>query len=150
MSLCTLIGTVVAKDETREELRKILAGQVAPTRAEPGCVNYDFHVDAKDPNVFVFYENWRTRADLDAHLKAPHLQSLFGRPVHTGSRLDEAFLDLARRESIKLTIPDSAHIRRNLRQMRSLGMSLEAEPHDQVRRDGDDFFPCRIKEWQAH
>ena len=47
MSLCTLIGTVVAKDETREELRKILAGQVAPTRAEPGCVNYDFHVDAR-------------------------------------------------------------------------------------------------------
>ncbi len=73
-----------------------------------------------------------------------------GRPAHSGSRLDEAFLDLVRRESIKLTIPDGAHIRRNLRQMRSLGLSLEAEPHDQVRRDGDDFFPCRINEWQAH
>ncbi len=79
MSLCTLIGTVVAKDETRGELRRILAGQVAPTRAEPDCMNYDFHVDANDPNVFVFYENWRSRADLDAHLKAPHLQPLFGR-----------------------------------------------------------------------
>jgi len=53
----TLIGTVVAKDETRVELRNLLADQVAPTRAEPGCVNYDFHVDATDPNVFVFYEN---------------------------------------------------------------------------------------------
>lgn len=79
MSLCTLIGEVVAKDETREELRKILADQVAPTRNEAGCVNYDFHVDAEDPNVFVFYENWRSRADLDAHLKTPHLQPLFSR-----------------------------------------------------------------------
>ena len=79
MTLCTLIGTVVAKDETRDELRKILGGQVAPARAEPSCVTYDFHVDVEDPNVFVFYENWRSRSDLDAHLKAPHLQQLFGR-----------------------------------------------------------------------
>jgi len=79
VKLCTLIGTVVAKDETREELRKILASMVTPTRAEPGCVSYDFHVDVKDPNVFVFYENWRSRTDLDVHLKTPHLQPLFSR-----------------------------------------------------------------------
>jgi quinol monooxygenase YgiN len=79
MTLCTLIGTVVAKNETREELRKILTDQVAPTRAKAGCVNYDFHVDAEDPNVFVFYENWKGRADLDVHLETPHLQPLFGR-----------------------------------------------------------------------
>ena len=54
---CTIIGTVVAKPETREELQAILAAQVEPTRAEAGCVNYDFHADAKDPCVFVFYEN---------------------------------------------------------------------------------------------
>jgi quinol monooxygenase YgiN len=29
---------------------------VAPTRAEAGCVNYDFHVDVEDPKVFVFDE----------------------------------------------------------------------------------------------
>ena len=79
MKPCTIIGMVVAKDETREELRRIMAAQVAPTRAEAGCVNYDFHVSEDDPNVFVFYENWRSKADLDAHLKTPHLQPLFGR-----------------------------------------------------------------------
>jgi len=78
MSFCTIIGTVVAKDETREELRRILTAQVGPTRAEPGCINYDFHVEEDDPNVFMFYENWRSKADLDAHLKMPHLQPLFG------------------------------------------------------------------------
>ena len=40
---CTIIGTVVAKPEKRAELLKILASFVAPTRSEPGCINYDFH-----------------------------------------------------------------------------------------------------------
>ena len=73
---CTIIGTVVAKPETRERLQEILTGFVEPTRAEPGCLDYDFHVDAKDPCTFVFYENWVSRADLDWHLTQPHLKPL--------------------------------------------------------------------------
>ena len=73
----TIIGTVTARPETRAELETLLAAQVAPTRVEAGCINYDFHVDAADPCVFVFYENWVSRAALDAHLAMPHLQPLF-------------------------------------------------------------------------
>ncbi len=76
MSNVTIIGTVTAKPETREELQKLLAAQVAPTRAEPGCINYDFHVDADHPCVFVFYENWCSQTDLDAHMKMSHLLPL--------------------------------------------------------------------------
>lgn len=77
MTHVTIIGTVRARPETKEELAHLLAAQVAPTRAEPGCITYDFHVDAADPLCFVFYENWRSQADLDAHLAMPHLQPLF-------------------------------------------------------------------------
>lgn len=77
--ITTIIGTLVARPEARDELQRILAAQVAPTRAEPGCLNYDFHVDAEDPNVFVFYENWRSQDDLDEHLRQPHLEPLFDR-----------------------------------------------------------------------
>lgn len=73
----TIIGTVTARPDTREELLTLLAAQVVPTRAEAGCVNYDFHVDSADPCVFVFYENWTDRAALDRHLAMPHLQPLF-------------------------------------------------------------------------
>ena len=76
---CTLIGTVVAKPEKREELLRILSTFVAPTRAEAGCVNYDFHRDQADPNVFVFYENFVDREALDEHLKKPYLQPLISR-----------------------------------------------------------------------
>ena len=73
----TIIGTLTARPETREELASLLMALVAPTRAEAACINYDFHVDADDPCVFVFYENWTDRAALDAHLAMPHLQPLF-------------------------------------------------------------------------
>lgn len=72
----TIIGTLTARPEMREELASVLQALVAPTRAEAGCINYDFHVDAADPCVFVFYENWTDRAALDAHLAMPHLQPL--------------------------------------------------------------------------
>ena len=72
----TIIGTVTARPECLAELEAILTQQVAPTRAEAGCINYDFHVDAADDCVFVFYENWRSQDDLDQHMKMPHLQPL--------------------------------------------------------------------------
>ena len=77
--ITTIIATLVARPEARDELQRILAAQVEPTRAEPGCLNYDFHVDAEDPNVFFFYENWRSQEDLDEHMRQPHLQPLFDR-----------------------------------------------------------------------
>jgi quinol monooxygenase YgiN len=76
---CTIIGTVVAKPERRDELMQILAAQVAPTRAEPGCINYDFHCDKSDPNTFIFYENFVNKDALEEHLKKAHLKPLMDR-----------------------------------------------------------------------
>jgi quinol monooxygenase YgiN len=85
---CTIIGVVYAKPEKREELRIILHGFVGPTRAEAGCIEYHFHVDDLDPNRFMFYENWLSKGDLDAHLAMPYLailreraDELLGRPI---------------------------------------------------------------------
>ncbi|WMS43778.1 putative quinol monooxygenase [Acuticoccus sp. MNP-M23] len=83
---CTIIGTVVAKPEMQAELKAILGALVAPTRAETGCINYDFHVDAADPCVFVFYENWTNRQALDEHLAKPHLKPLLDRQAELLAR----------------------------------------------------------------
>jgi quinol monooxygenase YgiN len=74
---CTIIGTVVAKPEKRKEVLEILNAMVAPTRTEPGCVNYDFHCDRNDPNTFVFYENFVNDAALDIHLRMPYIETIF-------------------------------------------------------------------------
>lgn len=92
---CTIIGTVVAKPEKRDELLHILSAQVAPTRAEPGCINYDFHRDQADPNVFVFYENFASKAALEDHLKKPHLKPLMDRLDELLAKpVDIRFLDM--------------------------------------------------------
>jgi quinol monooxygenase YgiN len=74
---CTLIAYLHVKPEKREELLEILRGFVGPTREEVGCVDYHLHVSDDDPNLFVFYENWRTRKDLDEHLAQPLLASFW-------------------------------------------------------------------------
>ena len=92
---CTIIGTVVAKPERREELLGILLAQVPPTRAEAGCISYDFHCDSKDPNVFVFYENFVSRQALDEHLKMPYLKPLFAHLDELLAKsVDIRFLDM--------------------------------------------------------
>ena len=37
------------------------------------------HQSNEDPDLFMFYENWESDADLDAHLAAPHLTQLAAR-----------------------------------------------------------------------
>jgi quinol monooxygenase YgiN len=61
--------------EKRDELLKVLHSFVKPSRAEPACVDYHLHVSNDDPNLFVFYENWRTRNELDEHLQTPILSA---------------------------------------------------------------------------
>ncbi|MGH8873845.1 MAG: putative quinol monooxygenase [Acidimicrobiia bacterium] len=70
---CTIIGVLRAQPDKRDELFEILLGFVAPTRIEPGCLDYHVHASDDDPNRFMFYENWRSRKDLEDHLEMPHL-----------------------------------------------------------------------------
>ncbi len=74
--ICTVIAYFFAKPEKRGELEEILRGLVDRTREEPGCINYDLHQSDDDPNVFVFYENWRSRSDWDEHNQKPFLTRL--------------------------------------------------------------------------
>lgn len=72
----TIIATFRAKPGQSEELGRRLIALVEPTRAEAGCINYDLHRSNEDGDVWMFYENWRSKADLDAHVETPHLQAL--------------------------------------------------------------------------
>ncbi|MGO4623613.1 putative quinol monooxygenase [Ensifer sp. 2YAB10] len=72
----SLIATLTGRPEMREELFRLLVDQVEPTRAEHGCIDYNLHVDAIDPCVFAFCENWKSQEDLDAHMEMPHLKPL--------------------------------------------------------------------------
>ncbi len=75
----TVVALLRAKPGKEEALRQALSAMIAPTRREPGCINYDLHQAHGDPATFVFYENWRSQRDLDEHLKMPYIQAVLSR-----------------------------------------------------------------------
>ncbi|MGW4894701.1 putative quinol monooxygenase [Kitasatospora sp. NPDC004240] len=90
-----LVGTARPKPERAEELKRLLLSFVEPTRREEGCLEYHFHEDRDAPGVFVFYEAWRTRADLDAHLALPHMRAFWERRMeYLESDLDIHYLTM--------------------------------------------------------
>jgi quinol monooxygenase YgiN len=41
---------------------------VEPTRAEPGCLDYDLYQSREDPSLMFFYENWTDQDALSRHM----------------------------------------------------------------------------------
>ena len=70
----TVMAKVRAAKGKGDALAALLKEQVAAVRrAEPGCLAYRPHRSTKDPDLFIFYEQYKDDAAFDAHRKAPHL-----------------------------------------------------------------------------
>jgi quinol monooxygenase YgiN len=59
------------EDQVRAELQSLLQ----PTRAEPGCINFDLHEAEKRPGLFLVHENWKSEEDLRRHFEMPYLRA---------------------------------------------------------------------------
>lgn len=55
--------------EARAAMRKVMDA----TRAEDGCIEYNYAEDVLDPGLIRVSEVWASRAQLGAHLKTPHM-----------------------------------------------------------------------------
>ncbi len=49
MGIVRVVARVTAKPDSIGHVRDVLLGQVAPTRAEAGCVRYDLMQNVSDP-----------------------------------------------------------------------------------------------------
>jgi len=65
-----------AKPGSEKALEDALIACVAPTRAEPGNVNYDVHRGQDNQAVFVIYEGWKGQDALNTHFQTPHFKTL--------------------------------------------------------------------------
>ncbi len=50
-------------------MRKVMEA----TRAEDGCIEYNYGEDVLDPGLIRVSEVWASQAQLDAHMQAPHM-----------------------------------------------------------------------------
>ncbi len=73
----TVVARNKAKPGREKELEAALRAAVPPTHREQGCLKYTLHRAVDDPSRIVVLERWSSRADLDRHLAAPHIKTLF-------------------------------------------------------------------------
>ena len=76
MSSVTVIARLKAKPGLESKVRKELEYMVEETQKEPGCINYDLHINMEDPGVFLFHENWQSKEALESHMQTPHFLNL--------------------------------------------------------------------------
>ena len=72
MSPFKFIISIVLLPGTREEILARAPAVQAATRAEPGCLAYDFFTCVDDPDRLVFVEEWVDQAAHAEHLKLDH------------------------------------------------------------------------------
>lgn len=71
-----LIARLKVKKDAVEEAKQAALAIVTASRAEEGCLNYDFHQAIDDATVFVWHETWANKSALDAHFKMPYFDEL--------------------------------------------------------------------------
>ncbi len=81
----TVVARIRAAKGKGDALAALLKEQVAAVRkAEPGCLIYRPHRSTKDPDLFIFYEQYKDDAALDAHRKNPALAEYRARREREG------------------------------------------------------------------
>jgi len=71
-----LVVSFKVKAGSEKAFEEAFAPCLVATRKEPGCVAYVLHRDPDEANVFVMYEQFKSIAAIEEHLKAKHTETL--------------------------------------------------------------------------
>ena len=82
-------GSIAARADTIDELRRASLEHVSRSRAEPGCIEHGVAVDANDGLRLVFFERWEDRAALDAHFELPASREFAAKAAKLAARPPE-------------------------------------------------------------
>ena len=81
----TVVARIRAAPGRADALAALLVEQAAAVRAaEPGCLVYRLHRSTRDPELFVFYEQYVDEAAFAAHRDAPHVVAFRERRAREG------------------------------------------------------------------
>jgi len=65
---------MLVKPGSEEKCKEYIRIMQEHSRTEPGCLLYVGHQSIKDPRRFLFYEQYRDEAALEAHRNAPYFK----------------------------------------------------------------------------
>lgn len=72
-----VVAQIPTNPEMGDAVRAGLAELASATQSEDGCLAYTAYESAVAPGVFITVEEWRSQADLDAHMTTPHIAKAF-------------------------------------------------------------------------
>lgn len=75
MANIKIVALISVKAEYAETLAMKFIELVKASREEEGNISYDLHREIGNPNRFVFVENWKSQAAVDAHNASGHFQA---------------------------------------------------------------------------
>ncbi|MDE2363110.1 MAG: antibiotic biosynthesis monooxygenase [Hyphomicrobiales bacterium] len=66
-----VLGSVIARSDTFDEIQRFAREHVDRSRLEPGCLSHAVLADLEDPMRLVFVERWTDWVTLGAHFQVP-------------------------------------------------------------------------------
>jgi quinol monooxygenase YgiN len=66
-------GTIRIPVDKIEDLRPTAEATLLATRKEKGCIVYSYAFDVLDKGLLRIYEEWESLANLQDHMKQPHM-----------------------------------------------------------------------------
>jgi quinol monooxygenase YgiN len=79
--MMVVMGSVMARQDSFDEVRRLSLEHVYRSRKEPGCISHAVHIDCENALRLVFIEQWADRAALLAHFAVPASRD-FVRALH--------------------------------------------------------------------
>lgn len=67
-------GTFPVKPEVRENALELMRRMSVASRAEVGCISYEFYVGLSDPNTVLLFQEWESVDALQDHFDTDHMQ----------------------------------------------------------------------------
>ena len=67
-------GTFPVKPDLRDDALELMRRMSMASRAELGCVSYEFYVGLTDPNTLLLFQEWETVDALHDHFQTDHME----------------------------------------------------------------------------
>ena len=67
-------GTFPVKADVRDDALELMRQMASASRAEDGCVSYEFYVGLSDPNTLLLFQEWESVEALQGHFDTDHME----------------------------------------------------------------------------
>lgn len=68
-------GTFPVKADVRDDALELMRQMAVASRAEEGCISYEFYIGLSDPNTLLLFQEWESVDALQGHFETEHMEA---------------------------------------------------------------------------